>query len=48
MAVEAAASAFGGLDIPVNNVGAVRPRTGGFASVTAREWAATLEERVFT
>jgi NAD(P)-dependent dehydrogenase (short-subunit alcohol dehydrogenase family) len=40
--VEAAASAFGTLDILVNNVGAVRPRTGGFASVTAEDWTATL------
>lgn len=39
---EAAAAAFGSLDILVNNVGAVRPRTGGFASVTAQDWAATL------
>lgn len=42
MVAEAAASAFGGLDILVNNVGAVRPRTGGFASVTAQDWAATF------
>jgi NAD(P)-dependent dehydrogenase (short-subunit alcohol dehydrogenase family) len=42
MVTEAAASAFGGLDILVNNVGAVRPRTGGFASVTAHDWTATL------
>jgi NAD(P)-dependent dehydrogenase (short-subunit alcohol dehydrogenase family) len=40
--VQAAAAAFGGLDILVNNVGAVRPRTGGFASVTAQDWTATL------
>src|SRR5262249_51446180 len=37
-----AARAFGGLDILVNNVGAVRPRAGGFASVTAQDWTATL------
>jgi NAD(P)-dependent dehydrogenase (short-subunit alcohol dehydrogenase family) len=42
MVTEAAAAAFGGLDILVNNVGAVRPRTGGFASVTAHDWTATL------
>jgi NAD(P)-dependent dehydrogenase (short-subunit alcohol dehydrogenase family) len=42
MVTEAAASAFGGLDILVNNVGAVRPRTGGFASVTPQDWTATL------
>jgi NAD(P)-dependent dehydrogenase (short-subunit alcohol dehydrogenase family) len=32
--VEAAIAAHGGLDILVNNVGAVRPRTGGFLTVT--------------
>jgi NAD(P)-dependent dehydrogenase (short-subunit alcohol dehydrogenase family) len=37
-----AAGTFGGLDILVNNVGAVRPRTGGFATVTAQDWLATL------
>ncbi|MGW1496754.1 oxidoreductase [Streptomyces sp. NPDC002402] len=31
-----------GLDILVNNVGAVRPRTGGFVSVTDDEWISTL------
>jgi NAD(P)-dependent dehydrogenase (short-subunit alcohol dehydrogenase family) len=40
--VDAAAQAFGELDILVNNVGGVRPRTGGFASVTAQDWIATL------
>ncbi|HLJ99694.1 MAG TPA: SDR family NAD(P)-dependent oxidoreductase, partial [Streptosporangiaceae bacterium] len=40
--IEAAARTFGKLDILVNNVGAVRPRTGGFASVTAQDWTATL------
>jgi NAD(P)-dependent dehydrogenase (short-subunit alcohol dehydrogenase family) len=42
MVAESAAATFGGLDILVNNVGAVRPRTGGFASVTGQDWAATL------
>jgi NAD(P)-dependent dehydrogenase (short-subunit alcohol dehydrogenase family) len=42
MVVDAAAQTFGGLDILVNNVGGVRPRTGGFASVTAQDWIATL------
>src|SRR5690242_17279274 len=36
--VDAAIATFGGLDILVNNVGAVRPRTGGFLSVTDEEW----------
>jgi NAD(P)-dependent dehydrogenase (short-subunit alcohol dehydrogenase family) len=40
--IEAAAATFGSLDILVNNVGAVRPRTDGFASVTAQDWLATL------
>ncbi|KRF27365.1 oxidoreductase [Phycicoccus sp. Soil802] len=33
---------FGGLDIVVNNVGAVVPRTGGFLSVTDEDWHSTL------
>ncbi|WP_327000097.1 oxidoreductase [Dactylosporangium sp. NBC_01737] len=40
--IDAAVSAFGGLDILVNNVGAVRPRTAGFLSVTDEEWLSTL------
>ncbi|GII53480.1 3-oxoacyl-ACP reductase [Planotetraspora thailandica] len=40
--VEAAVSAFGGLDVLVNNVGAVHPRTGGFRSITDEDWDATL------
>src|SRR5262249_19125926 len=40
--VEEAISGFGGLDILVNNVGSVRPRVGGFLSVTDEDWAATL------
>ncbi|MFB7677158.1 oxidoreductase [Kitasatospora purpeofusca] len=37
-AVEEAVSVFGGLDILVNNVGAVRPRPAGFLSVTDDDW----------
>jgi len=37
-----AEAASGGLDILVNNVGAVTPRTGGFLSVTDEDWIATL------
>lgn len=33
---------FGGLDIVVNNVGAVTPRTAGFLAVTDEDWAGTL------
>ncbi|WP_203923878.1 SDR family oxidoreductase, partial [Rugosimonospora africana] len=40
--IEAAASAFGGLNILVNNVGGVRPRTGGFLSVTDDDWISAL------
>ena len=36
------ASHFGGLDIVVNNVGAVTPRTEGFLKVTDEDWHATL------
>jgi NAD(P)-dependent dehydrogenase (short-subunit alcohol dehydrogenase family) len=35
-------------DVLVNNVGAVRPRTGGFLSVTDEDWAATLEVNLLT
>lgn len=37
-----AAQALGGLDILVNNVGAVRPRVRGFTSVTDQDWTSTL------
>jgi len=40
--VDEAVAALGGLDILVNNVGAVRPRTGGFLSVTDEDWLSTL------
>jgi NAD(P)-dependent dehydrogenase (short-subunit alcohol dehydrogenase family) len=40
--LDAAVSDFGGLDILVNNVGAVRPRVGGFLSVTDEDWITTL------
>ncbi|ACU72525.1 short-chain dehydrogenase/reductase SDR [Catenulispora acidiphila DSM 44928] len=40
--IAAAVLAYGGLDILVNNVGAVRPRTEGFLAVTDEDWAATL------
>ena len=38
----ARASHFGGLDIVVNNVGAVTPRTAGFLEVSDDDWLATL------
>ncbi|MER6187073.1 oxidoreductase [Streptomyces sp. NPDC001652] len=40
--IEAAVSAFGGVDILVNNVGAVRPRVDGFLAVTDDDWTWTL------
>ncbi|HXA61891.1 MAG TPA: oxidoreductase [Streptosporangiaceae bacterium] len=40
--VAASAFAYGGLDVLVNNVGAVRPRVDGFLAVTDDDWAATL------
>jgi NAD(P)-dependent dehydrogenase (short-subunit alcohol dehydrogenase family) len=38
----AAALARGGIDILVNNVGAVTPRLGGFLSVTDEQWLTSL------
>ncbi|MGW5354763.1 SDR family NAD(P)-dependent oxidoreductase [Streptomyces sp. NPDC004031] len=40
--VTAAVEAHGGLDVLVNNVGAVRPRTDGFLAVTDADWEWTL------
>jgi NAD(P)-dependent dehydrogenase (short-subunit alcohol dehydrogenase family) len=40
--VEEAVATFGGVDILVNNVGAVRPRLDGFLAITDAEWEATL------
>jgi NAD(P)-dependent dehydrogenase (short-subunit alcohol dehydrogenase family) len=40
--VEEAVGAFGGLDVLVNNIGAVRPRTAGFLAVTDDDWAWSL------
>ena len=36
--VSEAVAAFGGLDVLVNNVGAVRPRPDGFLSIDDDEW----------
>jgi NAD(P)-dependent dehydrogenase (short-subunit alcohol dehydrogenase family) len=36
--IDEAISMYGGLDVLVNNVGAVRPRLGGFLSVTDDDW----------
>ncbi|MEV4604339.1 SDR family oxidoreductase [Amycolatopsis sp. NPDC049253] len=40
--VEEAMVRVGGIDVLVNNVGAVRPRPDGFVSVTDEDWLATL------
>ncbi|GAA2786700.1 SDR family NAD(P)-dependent oxidoreductase [Kitasatospora aburaviensis] len=40
--VAEAAALHGGIDVLVNNVGAVRPRVDGFASVTDEDWDWTL------
>ncbi len=40
--VAEAVSTHGGLDVLVNNVGAARPRTGGFLSVTDEDWLSTM------
>lgn len=40
--VKQAISTFGGLDIIVNNVGGVRPRLGGFLSLTDDDWSWAL------
>ncbi|MFI5910591.1 SDR family oxidoreductase [Dactylosporangium sp. NPDC051541] len=40
--VEAAADAFGRVDLLVNNVGAVHPRPGGFDSITDADWVDTF------
>lgn len=45
--VEEAIAAHGRLDILVNNVGAVRPRPGGFLSVSDDDWAATFAVNFF-
>ncbi|MEN3270101.1 MAG: hypothetical protein V7646_6995 [Pseudonocardia sp.] len=36
--VDEAVRAFGGLDVLVNNVGAVRPRVDGFLALTDDDW----------
>jgi NAD(P)-dependent dehydrogenase (short-subunit alcohol dehydrogenase family) len=40
--VDQAVTRFGGVDILINNVGAVRPRIGGFHSITDDDWLSTL------
>jgi NAD(P)-dependent dehydrogenase (short-subunit alcohol dehydrogenase family) len=40
--IEDAVTAYGRLDLLVNNVGAAHPRPGGFLSITDEDWLATL------
>ncbi|WP_144119602.1 SDR family NAD(P)-dependent oxidoreductase [Catellatospora sichuanensis] len=40
--IDEAVTAHGGLDVLVNNVGAVKPRLGGFVSVTDEDWLWSL------
>jgi NAD(P)-dependent dehydrogenase (short-subunit alcohol dehydrogenase family) len=40
--VDEAVRRFGGIDVLVNNVGAVRPRLDGFLAVTDDDWTTTL------
>lgn len=40
--VDEAVATFGGIDVLVNNVGAVRPRVDGFLAIPDAEWEATL------
>ncbi|MFF0433868.1 oxidoreductase [Streptomyces sp. NPDC004327] len=40
--INAATAAFGGVDVLVNNVGGVRPRTGGFLEVTDEDWTSAF------
>ena len=41
--VDVAVERFGGVDVLVNNVGGVRPRTSGFAAVTDEDWQWAIE-----
>jgi NAD(P)-dependent dehydrogenase (short-subunit alcohol dehydrogenase family) len=45
--VTEAISAYGGLDILVNNVGAVQPRVNGFMSITDADWSSTFAVNFF-
>jgi NAD(P)-dependent dehydrogenase (short-subunit alcohol dehydrogenase family) len=40
--IEEAMDTYGGLDILVNNVGAVHPHVGGFLTITDEDWVAAL------
>lgn len=46
--VDEAVARFGGVDVLVNNVGGVHPRTGGFLSVTDEDWQWAMEVNLFS
>ncbi|WP_309110620.1 oxidoreductase [Saccharothrix sp.] len=46
--VSAAVQTFGGVDVVVNNVGGVRPRMGGFLSITDEDWNWGLDVNLMT
>jgi len=46
--VDQAVERFGGIDVLVNNVGGVRPRTEGFARVSDADWQWALEMNLFS
>jgi NAD(P)-dependent dehydrogenase (short-subunit alcohol dehydrogenase family) len=46
--VDEAVARFGGVDVLVNNVGGVHPRTGGFLSVTDEDWQWSIEMNLFS
>ncbi len=46
--VDAAVARFGGIDVLVNNVGGVHPRTRGFVEVTDEDWQWALEVNLFS
>lgn len=46
--VDQAVARFGGIDVLVNNVGGVRPRTRGFIEVPDDEWQWALEVNLFS
>jgi NAD(P)-dependent dehydrogenase (short-subunit alcohol dehydrogenase family) len=46
--IDQAVARFGGIDLLVNNVGGVRPRTDGFAAVSDADWQWSLEVNLFS
>jgi NAD(P)-dependent dehydrogenase (short-subunit alcohol dehydrogenase family) len=46
--VDEAVGRFGGIDLLVNNVGGVHPRTAGFLQVTDTDWQWALEVNLFS